>query len=325
MADMTGTTQDTRNIDLLMVGPLAPALIDEIGGRYRLHRWWELDDRQAFLEGPGRAVRGIVTSGRFGATKTLIDSLPRLEAVVSQGVGYDTVDVAAARARNVVVTNTPGVLDDCVADAALALILAVSRRICEADRYVREGRWPEEGFRLGRKIGGKRCRIVGLGNIGRQIAARAEAFGMSIAYYNRSPRSDVPARYRYCADVVTLAGESDYLVLAVPGGPQTRHLVGAAVLRALGPEGVLVNVARGSVVDEAALVQALQGGVIAGAGLDVFEHEPQVPQALKEMTQTVLLPHIASATVETRQAMSDLVLSNLDGWFAHGKAVTPVP
>ncbi|WP_144638136.1 2-hydroxyacid dehydrogenase [Bordetella genomosp. 13] len=305
----------TRDIDLLMVGPLAPALIDDIGGRYRLHRLWEAADRTAFLREHAAAIRGIVTSGRFGADRALIESLPNLEVINSFGVGYDPIDVDAARERKVVVTNTPGVLDECVADTALALMLAVPRRIAEADRYVREGRWPEANFGLGRKVTGKRCGIVGLGNIGRQIAARAEAFGMSIAYCNRSPRPDAPERYRYYADPAELAAHSDFLVLALPGGAGTRHLVDARVLKALGSQGYLINVARGTVVDEQALVRALQRGEIAGAGLDVFEHEPRVPQALIDSDRTVLLPHIGSGTFETRDAMGDLLLANLDGWF----------
>lgn len=321
---MTAATAYTQNIDLLMVGPLLPELIQDIGSRYRLHRWWEIEDRAAFVRTHGAAVRGIVTSGRFGADKALIDSLPALEAIVSFGVGYDPIDVDAARARGVVVTNTPGVLDDCVADTALALMLAVSRRIAEADRFVRAGRWPQEGFGLGRKLGGKVCGVAGLGNIGRQIAARAEAFGMEIAYYNRRARSDVPAHYRYVDDVQSLASVSDVLVLAVPGGASTRHLVDAGVLDALGPEGFLINVARGTVVDEAALVQALQRGGIAGAGLDVFEHEPQVPAELMAMDNVVLLPHIASGTVETRRAMADLLIANLDGWFGERQVRTRV-
>jgi len=315
---------DTHAIDLLMVGPLIPEIIAYLEGKYRLHKWWTIEDKETFLREHGATVRGIVTSGRFGATKTLIDSLPALEVINSFGVGYDPIDIDAAQARNVVVTNTPGVLDDCVADTALALILGVSRRIAEADRFVRAGRWPNESFGLGRKIGGKRCGIVGLGNIGRQIAARAEAFGMDIAYYNRRARTDVPAHYRYCEDVVSLARESDYVVLALPGGSATRHIVNAEVLKALGQDGYLINVARGSVVDEAALVQALQAGDIAGAGLDVFEHEPKTPEALWSMDNVVLLPHIASGTHETRKAMADLVLKNLDGWFATREVVTQV-
>ncbi|MEJ2803119.1 2-hydroxyacid dehydrogenase [Comamonadaceae bacterium PP-2] len=316
--------ESTASIDLLMAGPLLPDLMADIESRYRVHRWWEIKDQAAFLKTQGPAIRGIVTSGRFGADKALIESLPALETIVSFGVGYDPIDIATAQARNVAVSNTPGVLDDCVADTALALMLAASRRIVEADRFVRAGRWPNEGFGLGRKIGGKRCGVVGLGNIGLQIARRAEAFGMDIAYYNRRQRSDVPANYAYHADVLSLAQASDYLVLAVPGGAQTRHMIDASVLEALGPQGFLINVARGTVVDETALVTALQSKTIAGAGLDVFEFEPQVPAELMSLDQVVMLPHIASGTFETRKAMADLVVENLDAWFSRRELLTRV-
>lgn len=310
--------------DLLMVGPLLPEIVTYVESRHRLHRWWEMEDPALFLRDRGAAVRGILTSGRFGATRALMDSLPKLEAIISFGVGYDSIDIDAARSRGLAVTNTPGVLDDCVADTALALILALGRRICEADRFTRAGRWPQASFGLGHKVGGKRCGIVGLGNIGRQIALRAEAFGMQISYCNRRRRDDVPAHYQYCPDLPALARESDYLVLAVPGGKQTRHMVDAQVLDALGPQGYLVNIARGSVVDETALARALQEGRIAGAGLDVFEHEPRVPEALMDMDNVVLLPHIASGTHETRKAMAGLFMANLDGWFERREAVSRV-
>lgn len=310
--------------DLLMVGPLLPELTADLESRYRVHRLWEARDPAALLREHGPAIRGIATSGRFGATRELMSALPALEGIFSFGVGYDTIDVAAAKARNVVVTNTPGVLDACVADTALALMLAVSRRIAEADRFVRAGRWPAEGFGLGTRMSGKRCGIVGLGNIGLQIARRAQAFDMEILYTNRKPRPDAPAPYRYCPDIAALAEQSDYLVLAVPGGEATRHMVNARVLDALGPKGWLINIARGTVVDEAALVAALQQKRIAGAGLDVFEHEPATPAELNGMDNVVLLPHIASGTHETRRAMADLMRSNLDGWFRESQTHTRV-
>jgi len=310
--------------DLLMVGPLLPELVADLESRYRVHRLWEAQDKAALLREHGAAIRGIATSGRFGATKELIDALPALEGIFSFGVGYDTIDIAAAKARNVVVTNTPGVLDACVADTALALMLAVSRRIAEADRFVRAGRWPTEGFGLGSRMTGKRCGIVGLGNIGLQIARRAQAFDMEILYTNRKPRPDAPKAYRYCPTIVDLASQCDYLVLAVPGGSATRHMVNAQVLDALGPNGWLINIARGTVVDEAALVAALQDKRIAGAGLDVFEHEPATPPELNAMDNAVMLPHIASGTHETRRAMADLMRANLDSWFREGQVHTRV-
>lgn len=315
---------DTHDTELLMAGPLLPQLMARIEAKYRVHRWWEIADRAAFLARHGPSIRGIATSGRYGASGELIRSLPALEVIVSFGVGVDPIDMEAARERDVVVANTPGVLDDCVADTALALMLAVSRRICELDRFVRAGRWKNETPPLGRKLGGRRCGILGLGNIGRQIARRAEAFGMDIAYHNRSPRGDVPAHYRYCADVHALARESDILVLSLPGGGATRGLIDEGVIDALGAQGILVNVSRGSVVDQEALVRALREGRLAGAGLDVFENEPEVPAELCAMEQVVLSPHIGSSTVETRQAMADLVFSNLEGWFEQRRVLTPV-
>lgn len=307
---------------LLMVGPLLPDLVADLESRYHVHRLWEAADASALLREHGASIRGIATSGRFGATRELIAALPALEGIFSFGVGYDTIDLAAARERGVVVTNTPGVLDACVADTALALMLAAPRRIAEADRFVRAGRWPNEGFPLGTRMSGKRCGIVGLGNIGLQIARRAAAFDMEILYTNRKPRADAPAEYRYVPDIETLAAECDFLVLAVPGGAATRHMVNARVLDALGAKGWLINIARGTVVDEAALVSALQDKRIAGAGLDVFEHEPATPDAFNTMDNVVLLPHIASATHETRQAMGQRVMDNLEAFERTGQLVS---
>lgn len=309
---------------LLMVGPLLPELVADLESRYRVHRLWEAADPAALLREHGPSIRGVATSGRFGATRELISALPALEGIFSFGVGYDTIDLAAAQEHGVVVTNTPGVLDACVADTALALMLAAPRRIGEADRFVRAGRWPNEGFPLGTRMTGKRCGIAGLGNIGLQIARRAAAFDMEILYTSRKPRADAPAGYRYFPDITSLAAACDFLVLAVPGGNATRHLVNAQVLDALGPQGWLINIARGTVVDEAALVSALQNQRIAGAGLDVFEHEPATPAALNAMDNVVLLPHIASGTHETRRAMADLMVANLDGWFRDEKVLTRV-
>lgn len=318
------TEQTPSRPQLWMPGPLAADLIEQLESRYYLHRGWTIEDAPAYLRAHGDNIRAIATSGRFGASRQLIDSLPALEAIISYGVGYDPIDMDAARRRDLAVSNTPGVLDACVADTALALLLAVARRICEADRFVRAGRWPDENFGLGTGLAGKRCGILGLGNIGLQIARRAEAFGMDILYSNRRPRSDAPPQYAYRADATLLAADSDFLVVAVPGGAGTRHLVNEAVLQALGPRGRLVNVARGSVVDEAALVGALTSGTIAGAGLDVFEHEPQVPPSLFDMDNVVLLPHIGSGTEETRRAMADLFMTNLDGWFTDRRLATPI-
>jgi lactate dehydrogenase-like 2-hydroxyacid dehydrogenase len=239
------------------------------------------------------------------------------------GVGYDGVDVAAAKARGVMVTHTPNVLNDDVADLAISLMLCAARQLPAADRFVRSGQWLKGPMPLARKMSGARLGLVGMGRIGQAIAQRAQAFGMQIAYHTRSPKAGVP--YAYHADLLSLARDSDFLVLITPGGAGTRHLVNAQVLQALGPKGFLVNVARGSVVDEAALIEALEGGVIGGAALDVFEDEPRVPQRLIDLPQVVLVPHIGSATGQTRQAMADLAFGNLREHFAGRPVLTPVP
>lgn len=315
-------TSSASRPQLLMMGPLLPALVTRIEQDYRVHRFWEISDQEDWLRANADAIDGIATSGVFGAAAALIDRLPNLKAIISFGVGYDSIDLAAARARGVVVTNTPEVLNDCVADTAVANLLALGRRICDADRFVRRGDWLQGRFPLTHSIGGKVCGIVGMGNIGRAIAKRVEAFGMSVAYHNRRRRDDID--YPYYEDLNALLEACDYAVLVVPGGAATDGLIGAEQLKALGPKGCLVNIARGSVVDEAALVRALQDGTIAGAALDVFAEEPKVPAALLALDNVVLTPHIGSGTHETRQAMADLFYDNLHGVFREGAAVTPV-
>jgi lactate dehydrogenase-like 2-hydroxyacid dehydrogenase len=239
------------------------------------------------------------------------------------GVGYDGIDVAAARARGAMVTHTPDVLNDEVADTAIGLMLCAARQFPAADRYVRAGQWLQGPMPLTRKMSGARLGLVGMGRIAKAIAQRAQAFGMSIAYTARSAKPELP--FAFHSDATALAAVSDFLVVITPGGAGTRKLVNAEVLRALGPKGILVNVARGPVVDEAALIEALQSGALGGAALDVFENEPVVPQALIDLPQVVLSPHIGSATRETRQAMADLALANLAAHFAGRPLLTPVP
>lgn len=307
---------------LLMIGPLSPALVERIEQTYRVHRFWEIDDQPGWLRTHADSIDAIATSGVFGARAELIEALPNLKAIISFGVGYDAIAVDTAKKRGIAVTNTPGVLDNCVADTAVAILLDLGRRISEADRFVRAGEWQNARFPLAGSIGGKVCGIVGMGNIGRAIAKRVEAFGMTVIYHNRRRRDDVA--YTYHETLEGLLEAADYAVLVVPGGSATDKLIGAEQLRALGPKGYLVNIARGSVVDEQALVTALQRGTIAGAALDVFADEPQVPAALLALDNVVLTPHIGSGTHETRQAMADLFFANLDGFFRQGKAVTPV-
>jgi len=307
---------------LLQVGPLLPALQDALAERHEILRLWEAPDQARLLNERGQEVGALVTSGVHGATRELMSALPGLKAVFSFGVGYDSIDIAAARDLGVVVSNTPGVLDDCVADTAFALLIDVARGISAADRFVRRGDWRSGKFPLTSRLAGKTCGIVGLGNIGKSIARRVQAFGMDVAYHGRHQQTDVP--YQYHASLEELAKAADFLVLSLPGGPATDGLIDAGILAALGPRGYLINIARGSVVDEQALVEALQSGALGGAGLDVFADEPQVPEALLTLDNVVLTPHLGSGTRETRQAMADLVLANVERYFTDGTLVTPV-
>jgi hydroxypyruvate reductase len=309
----------SRNTQILIKGPMLPSLQQKVEQHFNAIRYWELADPHAWLREHGGQIRGIVTSGSYGATAELMEQLPSLEGIFNFGVGYDSTDIAAAKARGVVVTNTPNVLDDCVADSALALMLDVMRRISESDRFVRGGEWLKNRFPLATKLGGKKLGIVGLGNIGQAIAKRAVAFDMEILYHNRSPKAGVD--YQYFANLDDMIAACDVLVLAVPGGKATEKLINADRLKRLGSQGYLINISRGTVVDEQALIEALQAGAIAGAGLDVFEHEPEVPASLIAMQNVVLTPHLGSATVETRFDMGELVWKNLDGWFNRDKAL----
>lgn len=308
---------------ILTVAKLAPLFLDQLHAAYVVHDRLHETDPAEFAKVASQ-IRGIAGSGESQVPRALMDQLPALEIVSIMGVGYDGVDVTAAQERRVPVTHTPGVLNDEVADLAIGLMLSVARRIPQADQYVRAGRWGKEGaIPLTRKVSGARLGIVGLGRIGQAIASRAEAFGMSIAYTGRSAKPGLS--YSFYPTAQALAAQVDFLVVITPGGDGTRHLINADVLKALGPKGYLINVARGSVVDEAALVDALKRGVIAGAGLDVFEKEPHVPEALWSMVNVVLTPHIASATWQTRQAMADLAAANLRAHFAGQPLITPVP
>ncbi|MEX3773341.1 2-hydroxyacid dehydrogenase [Pseudomonas sp. MYb118] len=315
---MTGNTSD-----VLVWGPMHPTLMQSLEENYRVHKRWEMPDFKQWAGVHGDTIRAVVTSGVYGADNASLEQLANLEVITSFGVGHDQVDSAYLAARGIQLSNTPQVLNNSVAETALALMLCVSRRISEAERFVRAGKWQQGKFPLGNDLHGKTCGIVGLGQIGKTIAGLASAFSMKIAYYRPGgPYTDV-AYTHYC-DLEALARASDYLIVIVPGGPQTRHLVDRQVLRALGPTSFLINVARGTVVDEAALVAALLDGSIGGAGLDVFEDEPKVPSELLDLDNVVLLPHIGSGTHETRQAMADLVFDNLRSYLADGVLVTPV-
>lgn len=310
--------------EILMTAPMLPIVIDALDRSFKLHRLWEQPDQQAFLRQIGPRMRGVATSTLYGRIDaSLLDHLPNAEIIASFGVGYDNVDVAEAGRRGIVVTNTPGVLDDEVADLTIGLLLATLRKIPQADRYLREGRWPEAPFPLSPTLRGRKVGVVGLGRIGKAIARRLEGFDVPIAYHGRQRQDDVA--YAYHPTLVGLAEASDVLIVVTPGGVTTRHLIDAKILHALGPDGVLINVSRGSVVDEQALIEALRAGTILTAGLDVFEDEPHVPRELIEIDHVVLLPHIASGSVHTRNAMGQLVVDNLLSWFRGEGALTEVP
>ena len=282
---------------------------------------WETADRAAALKQAAPRVRGLAHFGHSKVDDKVMDALPKLEIISNFGVGVDQIDLEAAKKRRIIVTNTPDVLNDCVADCAMALVLNTLRKFPQSEAYLRSGLWPMRGpYPLATSVGGKTLGVLGLGRIGEGIAKRAQAFGMKIRYHNRN-KKNVP--YPYDADPVALAKNSDVLLIVTPGGAGTAKLVNAKVLDALGPQGYLVNVARGSVVDEPVLLRYLQEKKIAGAGLDVFEHEPKVPPEFYALDNAVLFPHVASATAETRKAMGDLQVENLQLHFA-GKPVKTI-
>jgi hydroxypyruvate reductase len=311
-----------NDVDILVTAPLPPFLYDPLRADYRCHDYAQTPDKTALLGDVGARVRGLVQGGGTVTPESLLDSLPALEIISVFGVGYDGVPADYCRKRGIKVTNTPDVLTDDVADVAVGLILMTGRGFVRASGFVQAGEWLRHGPELTMKLGGRSVGILGLGRIGKAIAERVTAMHMQVAYTGRKPQ-DVP--YRYVADLAALAAEADFLVVACPGGPATRHIVNADVLRALGRKGTLINIARGSIVDEAALVRALGDGTIKGAGLDVFENEPHVPEALLGLDNAVLLPHVGSATRETRQAMGDLCKANLDRWFSQRSVLTLIP
>ncbi|WP_243374517.1 2-hydroxyacid dehydrogenase [Microvirga solisilvae] len=309
--------------EILMTAPMMPVVIEALDKAFTLHRLWEQADRASFLSEVGPRIRGVATSTLFGRMDAnLFEPLPNLEIVSSFGVGYDNVDVTEAAKRGVIVTNTPDVLNDEVADLTLGLLLATLRKIPQADRYLRDGKWLKASFPLSATLRTRKVGIVGLGRIGKAIARRLEGFDVSIAYHGRTRQEDVS--YTYYPTLIGMAEACDVLIVITPGGAGTRHLINADVLKALGPNGVLINVARGSVVDEQALIEALKSGTILSAGLDVYDDEPRVPQELIDMEHVVLLPHIASGSVHTRNAMGQLVADNLIAWFEGKGPLTPV-
>jgi lactate dehydrogenase-like 2-hydroxyacid dehydrogenase len=310
-------------IDVLSIGSFPEATNAELAQRFAITHHFQRPTPEALSPEVKARIRGIATEANRGADRALIATLPKLEVISVFGVGTDNVDLAAAREHNVPVTNTPGILTDEVADLAIGLMLASARQILFADRYVRDGSWASKGpILLGRSVGGKTMGVLGLGGIGRAIADRGAAFRMRVIY--SGPRRKPDAPYEYVGDLIELARQSDYLMVACKGGPETRHLVSGAVIDALGPKGTLVNVARGSVVDEAALIQALIDGRLGHAALDVFESEPSPSPELLKLPNVIVQPHHGSATIETRTAIGKLMIDNLSAHFAGRPLLTPV-
>jgi len=307
--------------EILVVANVWPPYMEALREAFVVHDRIHVNDVARFAA-IAPQIRGIAANGESKVPAALIEQLPALEIISVFGVGYDGVDVGAAKAKGIPVTNTPDVLTDDVADLGMALLLSIARRIPQADKFVRSNSWVNGPLPLARKVSGARLGLVGLGRIGQAIANRAESFGMSVAYSTRHKKTD--SNYKYYPSAAALAAEVDFLLVITPGGAGTRGLINAEVLAALGPKGFLINVARGSVVDQAALVHALQHNFIAGAALDVFEDEPNVPEALRAHENVVLTPHMASATWETRRAMADLAFGNLQAHFSGNPLLTPV-
>jgi lactate dehydrogenase-like 2-hydroxyacid dehydrogenase len=307
---------------VLQAGAYPPWDQEPLDAAFTVHRLWEAADRAAFLAEVGPQVRAIATRGDLGASAEVIAACERLEIVSVYGVGFDAVDLPACAARGIRVTNTPDVLTDDVADLAVAMLLSLVRGVVPAEAWVRSGDWAAKGaFPLTRKLSGSRAGILGLGRIGEAIAKRLAAFGVEIAYSSRTPKD---VSWTYLPDAVALAEWSDHLIVALAATPETRHIVNARVLEALGPRGTLTNISRAANVDEEALLDALEGGRIAGAALDVFEGEPRLNPRFLSAPNTLLQPHAGSGTVETRRAMGQLMRDNLTAHFAGRPLLTPV-
>jgi lactate dehydrogenase-like 2-hydroxyacid dehydrogenase len=304
--------------EIIFTGKGHAATQATLEAEFTVHKLHEAADKAQFLKERAGRIRGIASFGPFPVDGKVMDALPKLEIIANFGVGVDQINLQDARSRGIIVTNTPDVLNECVADTAMALVLNTLRKFPQCEAYLRAGHWASKGpYPLTTSLGGKTMGVLGLGRIGEAVANRAIAFGMKIRYHNRTKK---PVPHPYDPDPVALARNSDVLMVVTPGGPETRNLVNAAVLDALGPQGYVVNIARGSVIDEPVLLRYLQEKKIAGAGLDVFADEPRVPEAFWRLDNAVLFPHVASATVETRKAMGDLQIENLRLHFA-GKPV----
>lgn len=315
----------TQKRALLQLLPFPfPDAHDRLSRHFDVIELWKAADPTATIAARRDEIVALVTSAMTSTRAELMESLPKLAAICSLGVGYDAIDVKHAQQKGIQVSNTPDVLNDCVADLAFGLLLATARRLGQAERYVRADLWGTgTPFPLGVKVSHKKLGIVGLGRIGKAIAQRASGFDMEVRYHNRNERHDTNLKYE--PSLEKLAEWADFLVVATVGGDSTRRLIGKEVLGALGPKGAIINIARGTVIDEQALVEALVSGELGGAGLDVYVDEPNVPNDLKKLDNVVIVPHIASATTETRKAMANLVLDNVDAFATTGKLITPIP
>ena len=299
---------------VLLIAPVVEGLLARLSSAYSVYRLYEQQDEAAFLREMGANIQAVVTRGDVGVKNTVLEQLPNAGLVAIFGVGTDAVDLEYTRSHKIAVTITSGVLTNDVADLAMGLLLAGARQLCQGDKFVREGRWLTTAPSLATQVSGKRIGILGMGNIGQAIARRASGFDMQVLYTDRQRSENLD--YQWCADIYTLAHESDFLVIAASGGEANRGMIDATVLNVMPKYAWLINVARGSLVDEKALIRALQNHVIAGAGLDVYEAEPNVPAELIALDNVILQPHVASATHETRQKMSDVVFDNVAAYFA---------
>jgi len=306
-------------IEILQTGPLLASCEKALAERYTVHKLHEQADKSAWLKQNGARIRAHAGSG---VQADLMDALPNLEIIASFGVGYDNIDTATAKARNIRVTNTPDVLNDAVAELTIGLMISLARRIPQSDQYVRQGKWLAGNFGLFSELTGKTVGILGLGRIGKEIATRAQAMKMRVVYHGRHAQPSVP--YVYYDNLEDMARDADWLVIIAPGGKGTEKIVSRKVLEALGPKGAIVNVARGTLVDESAMVELLQNGGLGGAALDVFEDEPSVPEALFGLDNVVLSPHQGSATNQTRDAMGALLVANLEKHFAGEPLISAV-
>ena len=315
-----------RKHEVLLTGrirDMMKAETDRLFHTYTVHALHRSEDPDALVEEVKDRITAIATNGVLGASGEFMARFPNLKAVICFGAGIDNVDLAYAKQQGIQVSNTRGVLNDDVANLAMTLLLGISREIVEADKYVRRGDWIRKGkMGLQKSIRGRQVGILGLGGIGRDFAKKLEVFGCQLAYHNRCENKNIP--YRYYSNLTEMARDSEYLVVICPATSETRNLVDSEVIDALGPDGTLINIARGSIVDEEALVEALQDGRLGAFASDVFAHEPHVPEALLEMPNVILAPHIGSATVDTRTAMGELMLKNLERFFAGEPLETPV-